>query len=101
MNNFEFGNPVKVVFGKGTIARLSQLIPADSKVMMVYGGGSIKRNGIYEQVKEALAGFAVTEFGGIEANPHYETCMKAVDVIRREGINYLLAVGGGSVIDAT
>lgn len=101
MNNFEFGNPVKVVFGKGTIERLSGLIPADSKVLMVYGGGSIKRNGIYEQVKKALANFAVVEFGGIEANPHYETCMQAVDVIRREGIDFLLAVGGGSVIDAT
>lgn len=101
MNNFEFANPVKVVFGKGTIARLSALIPASSKVLMVYGGGSIKKNGIYEQVKEALAGFDVSEFSGIDANPPYETCMQAVKLVKEEGIDFLLAVGGGSVIDAT
>lgn len=101
MNNFEFSNPVKVVFGKGSIVRLSALIPAGSKVLMVYGGGSIKQNGIYTQVKNALNGYDVTEFSGIEANPHYETCMKAVEVIKEKEIDYLLAVGGGSVIDAT
>lgn len=101
MNNFEFANPVKVVFGKGTIGRLSALIPARSKVLMVYGGGSIKRNGVYQQVTEALKGFDFAEFSGIEANPKYETCMKAVERIRREGFDFLLAVGGGSVIDAT
>lgn len=101
MNNFEFANPVKVVFGKGTIARLSALIPANSRVLMVYGGGSIKKNGIYDQVKNALEGFQVTEFAGIEANPHYETCMQAVAKVKEEGIDFLLAVGGGSVIDAT
>lgn len=101
MNNFEFSNPVKVVFGRNTIARLSALIPEGSKVLMVYGGGSIKKNGVYAQVRHALSGFDVVEFSGIEANPHYETCMKAVEVIHNEKINYLLAVGGGSVIDAT
>ncbi len=101
MNNFEFANPVKVVFGKGSIARLSELIPAGSKVMMIYGGGSIHRNGVYEQVIEALDRFDLIEFGGIEANPHYETCMQAVEVVKSQGINFLLAVGGGSVIDAT
>ncbi|WP_102408866.1 iron-containing alcohol dehydrogenase [Parabacteroides bouchesdurhonensis] len=101
MNNFEFCNPVKVVFGKGTIARLSALIPANSKVLMVYGGGSIKKNGVYTQVIDALKGFSVYEFSGIEANPHYETCMKAVNLVRTENIDFLLAVGGGSVIDAT
>lgn len=101
MNNFEFANPVKVVFGKGSIARLSALIPAGSNVLMVYGGGSIKKNGIYEQVTEALKGFEVTEFPGVEANPHYETCMKAVEIVKEKNINFLLAVGGGSVIDAT
>lgn len=101
MNNFEFCNPVKVVFGKGTIARLSALIPKDSKVLIVYGGGSIKRNGVYEQVVEALNGFELVEFAGIEANPRYETCMKAVNLVREESIGFLLAVGGGSVIDAT
>ena len=101
MNNFEFANPVKVVFGKGTIARLSSLVPVGSKVLMVFGGGSIKKNGIYEQVKEALTGFDVIEFGGIEANPHYETCLKAVELVKKEKVSFLLAVGGGSVIDAT
>lgn len=101
MNNFEFGNPVKVVFGKGSIARLSALIPEGSKVLMVYGGGSIRKNGVYEQVTDALKGFSVTEFSGIEANPRYETCMKAVKVIKEHEIDFLLAVGGGSVIDAT
>ena len=99
MNNFEFCNPVKVVFGKGSIARLSALIPEGSKVLMVYGGGSIKKNGIYGQVTKALEGFEVTEFPGIEANPHYETCMKAVEVVKEKKIDFLLAVGGGSVID--
>ena len=92
---------MKVVFGKGTIARLSALIPAGSKVLMVYGGGSIKKNGIYGQVTDALKGFEVTEFPGIEANPHYETCMKAVEIVKEKNIDFLLAVGGGSVIDAT
>lgn len=101
MNNFEFCNPVKVVFGKGSIARLSALIPEGSKVLMVYGGGSIKKNGIYGQVTKALEGFEVIEFPGIEANPHYETCMKAVEVVKEKKIDFLLAVGGGSVIDAT
>ncbi len=76
MNNFEFCNPVKVVFGKGSIARLSALLPEGSKVLVVYGGGSIKKNGIYEQVTAALKDFHTYEFGGIEANPRYETCMK-------------------------
>lgn len=101
MNNFEFANPVKVVFGKGTISRLSGLIPPHSKVLMVYGGGSIRKNGIYEQVTTALQEFDFAEFSGIEANPRYETCMRAVERIRREGFDFLLAVGGGSVIDAT
>ena len=70
MNNFEFCNPVKIVFGKGSISRLSALIPKESKILMVYGGGSIKKNGVYNQVKAALQGFDVTEFSGIEANPH-------------------------------
>jgi len=100
MNNFEFCNPVKVVFGKGMIARLSALIPKQEKVLLLYGGGSIKKNGIYEQVKMALEGYSVTEFSGIEANPHYETCMNAVEIAKREGVGFILAVGGGSVVDA-
>ncbi|MDR1644996.1 MAG: iron-containing alcohol dehydrogenase [Tannerellaceae bacterium] len=101
MNNFEFCNPVKVVFGKGTIARLSALIPSGSKVCLLYGKGSIKKNGIYAQVQEALKDYHVTEFSGIEANPHYETCMQAVEQVRNEKADFLLAVGGGSVMDAT
>ena len=100
MNNFEFYNPVKIIFGKGSIARLSGLLPADARVLMLYGGGSIKQNGTYEQVTAALKGFEYSEFSGIEPNPHYETCMLAVERIRNEGFNFLLAVGGGSVIDA-
>ena len=69
MNNFEYCNPVNIVFGKGKIARIAELIPAGSKVMMTYGGGSIKKNGVYDQAKEALKGFDVVEFGGIEPNP--------------------------------
>jgi len=68
---------------------------------MTYGGGSIKRTGVYQQVKDALKGFELLEFGGIEPNPHYETCMKAIEVVKEEKIDFLLAVGGGSVVDAT
>jgi NADP-dependent alcohol dehydrogenase len=101
MKNFSYYNPVKIIFGKQTIAKLSKEIPENSKVLMIYGGGSIKKNGVYEQVTSALKGFTILEFNGIEPNPHYETCMKAVEVIRKENINFLLAVGGGSVLDAT
>ncbi len=101
MNNFDYYNPVKIIFGKGTIARLSMEIPRNAKVLVIYGGGSIKKNGVYDQVVKALKEHAWIEFGGIEPNPHYETCMKAVEVIRKEGIDFLLAVGGGSVADAT
>lgn len=100
MNNFEFCNPVKIVFGKGMIARLSALIPQGSRVLLLYGGGSIKKNGVYDQVTNALDGYTVSEFSGIEANPHYETCMEAVTLVREEKINFILAVGGGSVVDA-
>lgn len=101
MNNFEFYCPTKAVFGKGSIARLSSLIDKNNKILMIYGGGSIKKNGVYDQVKAALQGFNVVEFEGIEPNPTYETCMKAVEIVRNENIDFLLAVGGGSVLDAT
>ncbi|MDD6209194.1 MAG: iron-containing alcohol dehydrogenase [Bacteroidales bacterium] len=101
MNNFEFYNPVKIIFGKGTIAKLREQLPRNARILMVYGGGSIHRNGIYKQVTDALNGFQYGEFSGIEPNPHYETCMKAVDKVHKEGFDFLLAVGGGSVIDAT
>jgi len=101
MKNFEFKNPVKIIFGKGTIPKVAAEIPQDSKVLMIYGGGSIKRNGVYNQVKKALKNFEWFEFGGIEANPKYETCMKAIEKVKENNIDFLLAVGGGSVIDAT
>lgn len=101
MENFSYSNPVKIIFGKGGILKINNEIPAKSKVLIVYGGGSIKKNGVYNQVIEALSGYEVHEFSGIEPNPHYETCMEVVDVIKKKGIDYLLAVGGGSVIDAT
>ena len=101
MNNFTFQNPTKVLFGKGMTAKMTAEIPAGSKIMVTYGGGSIFKNGVYEQVKEALKGFRVVEFGGIEANPEYDTLMKAVEVCRAEKIDFLVAVGGGSVIDGT
>ena len=101
MKNFEFYNPVRICFGQGEIAKLTNLVPKGAKVMMTYGGGSIKKNGIYEQVKTALTGFEVTEFSGIEANPHYETLMQAVEIVKANKIDFLLAVGGGSVLDGT
>lgn len=101
MNNFEFFNPVKIIFGKDQLAKLADQIPANKKVLMIYGGGSIFKNGVHELTKEALKNFEVLEFGGIEPNPRYETAMKAVELIKAEKIDFLLAVGGGSVIDAT
>jgi len=101
MNNFTYYNPVKLVFGKGMIAELDALIASNVKVMLTFGSGSIKKNGVYEQVRCALAGRSIVEFGGIEANPRYETCMKAAALAKAEGVGFLLAVGGGSVLDAT
>ncbi|MBL7560356.1 iron-containing alcohol dehydrogenase [Olleya sp. YSTF-M6] len=101
MNNFDFKNPTKIIFGKDTIEKVKEEIPADAKVLLLYGGGSIKKNGIYDQVKTALVDIDVTEFGGIPANPEYAKLMEALKVIKDESITYLLAVGGGSVIDGT
>jgi len=101
MNNFEYKNPTKIIFGKNTIENLTTEIPVDAKVLMLYGGGSIKKNGIYDQVKKALATVDFKEFGGIPANPEYSILMDALKVIKEEKITYLLAVGGGSVIDGT
>ncbi|WP_224488655.1 iron-containing alcohol dehydrogenase [Robertkochia flava] len=101
MNNFEFKNPTKIIFGKDTIEKLKDEIPANANVLFLYGGGSIKENGIYDQVKAALANVDFTEFGGIPANPEYEILMDALKVIEAKNITYLLAVGGGSVIDGT
>ena len=99
MTNFELYNPTNYIFGKGQIAKIKDLIPSNSKILLAYGGGSIFKNGIYEQVKTALTDFEVVEFGGIEPNPRFETLMKAVEIIRDQKITFILAVGGGSVID--
>jgi len=101
MNNFVFANPVKIIFGKDTINSIATEIPQRSKVLIIYGGGSIRKNGVYDQVVDALKGFEFFEFAGIEPNPHYDTCMKAVALIKEKAIDYALAVGGGSVVDAT
>ncbi len=101
MNNFTYKNPVKIIFGKDTIKEIVKEIPKTSKVLITYGGGSIKKNGVYDQTVKALEGYEWYEFAGIEPNPHYETCMKAVAMIKEKNIDFLLSVGGGSVLDAT
>lgn len=101
MLDFDFKNPTKIIFGKNKIASITKEIPQNAKVLMLYGGGSIKQNGIYEQVKTALAPFTVIEFGGIPANPEYSILLEALKVIKEHHITFLLAVGGGSVIDGT
>jgi NADP-dependent alcohol dehydrogenase len=101
MLNFEYWNPTKILFGKGQIASISREIPAGTKVLMTYGGGSIRANGVYDQVKAALAHCTVIEFGGIQPNPEYRTLMEAVKLARAEKAGFLLAVGGGSVLDGT
>ena len=101
MLNFDFYNPTQILFGKGRIADLNKVVPADAKVLVLYGGGSIKQNGVFDQVMAALGSRVVVEFTGIEPNPTYETLMGAVELIKKENIDFLLAVGGGSVIDGT
>ncbi len=100
MNSFEYRNPTKILFGKGKIQKLKENIPAGSTILFAYGGGSIKRNGIYDQAMAELGGYKVIEFSGIEANPRYETLMRAVELSRQEKVDFILAVGGGSVLDA-
>jgi NADP-dependent alcohol dehydrogenase len=101
MDNFTFQNSVKILFGKGQIANIAAEIPDDAKILVIYGGGSIKKNGVYQQVQSALSGRKVFEFGGVEPNPHLETLLQAVALVKAEGIDFLLAVGGGSVLDGT
>lgn len=101
MNNFTYHNPVKILFGKGQIENISKEIPAGSKILFTYGGGSIKKNGIYNQVIKAIKDFEYIEFGGIEPNPKYETLVKAIEICKTEKIDFLLPVGGGSVVDGT
>ncbi|MBA6416889.1 MAG: iron-containing alcohol dehydrogenase [Cognaticolwellia sp.] len=99
MLNFSFKNPTRIHFGEGQIAAISKEIPLDARVLLVYGGGSIKVNGVYQQVSDALIEHTWFEFSGIEPNPTYDTLMKAQEIIKAENIDYLLAVGGGSVVD--
>ncbi len=101
MKNFTFQNTTKLIFGRGTIAKLPQEIPAGAKLMVTFGGGSVKKNGVYDQMTQALAGREFIEFWGIEPNPRVETLRRAINLGKEQGVDYLLAVGGGSVADAT
>ena len=101
MFNFDFYNPTRIVFGPDTIARLDDLVPTDARVMVLFGGQSARKTGTLAQVNEALGARHVQEFGGIEPNPSYETLMQAVAQVREQQLDFLLAVGGGSVIDGT
>lgn len=101
MKDFEFYNPVRIFFGKDQLPKISENIPEGLRIMLLYGSGSIKKNSVYDGIMYALKGRDIIEFHGIEPNPLYETCMKAVDIIKKEKVDYLLAAGGGSVIDAT
>lgn len=101
VKNFEFHNPTKIVFGKDQIQSISNLIPKDKKILITYGGGSVQRFGTLDRVRKALADHTFGEFGGIEANPTFETCMRAVELIKNEQFDFILAVGGGSVIDGS
>ena len=99
MESFEFHNPTKIIFGKGSISKLTKLV-TNKKVLMLYGGGSIKKNGAYEQVINGLTGCKVVELAGVQPNPTYEKCMEAVNLIKEHNLDFILAIGGGSVIDS-
>ncbi len=101
MNNFIFQNPTRLIFGKGMIAELSRAIPTDKRIMITFGGGSVKKNGVYKQVIQALKGHNYVEFWGIEPNPAIETLRKAIILGKEKKVDFLLAVGGGSVLDGT
>lgn len=101
MQNFEYYNPTRILFGKGQIAAIGKEIPSGTRVLLTYGGGSVKANGVYQQAISALAHCHVLEFGGIGPNPEYETLMRAVHLARQQQAGFLLAAGGGSVLDGT
>lgn len=103
MLNFEFYNPTKIVFGKDQIQQLDSLVPQNAKVLITYGGGSVRRSGLLDKVKKELEKSSrdIFEFGGIAANPQFSTLMKAVEIVREKQVDFLLAVGGGSVMDGT
>jgi len=93
MNNFILHTPTKVLFGKGQVAQLRGQIPSDARILVTYGGGSVVRSGLLDQIRSELAGLTLFEFGGIEPNPTYETLMGAVELARAEKVDFLLAVG--------
>lgn len=101
MLNFTFQNPTKVIFGRGTIGQIAGEIPLDARVLITYGAASARKYGVLDEVEAALANYDVTQFGGIEPNPEYETLLKGIELARKRKIDYLLAIGGGSVIDGT
>ena len=101
MHNFSFYNPTKIHFGEGQIGKLTKEIPAGSRILVTHGGGSIFHNGVWDQVEQALAGFSISRFAGIEANPQFDTLLRAVAQARRDHCDFILAVGGGSVIDGS
>ena len=101
MLNFDLYNPTRILFGTDKIPELARWVPADARVLLLYGGGSAQKTGTLDEVKAALGERTMFEFGGIEPNPTYETLMRAVEQVKRDGIDFLLAVGGGSVIDGS
>ena len=101
MNNFDFHNPTRILFGKNRLGELDVQVPADARVLVIYGMGSVKKHGTLKRVREALGKRVVFEFGGVEPNPRFETLMKAVARVKEERVDFLLAVGGGSVLDGT
>lgn len=96
---FDYHNPTRIVFGPDSFARLPELLPADARILLLYGGGSIKKNGVYDGIRAALAGRDIVEFAGVEPNPTLATLNRAVDLVRQEKIGFILGVGGGSVAD--
>jgi NADP-dependent alcohol dehydrogenase len=100
MKNFTFHNTTKIIFGRDQIPEIVNEIPKDNKVMIIYGGGSVKRNGTLEKVRGSLKDHTIYEFGGVEANPHYETLMQAVALVKDKGVDFLLALGGDRLLTA-
>ncbi|HAS8147809.1 TPA: iron-containing alcohol dehydrogenase [Vibrio vulnificus] len=101
MMKFTYSNPTQIFFGQGQIQAIKSAVPSDQKILVIYGGGSIKRNGVYDQIVSALEGYNWLEFSGVEANPTKETLDKAVAIVKEQEIDFILAVGGGSVIDGS
>lgn len=96
---FTYENPTLIEFGQGKINKIASFIPKEARVLVVYGGGSIKKNGVYDQVVTALKGHTCFEFSGVEPNPTKETLDKAIAYAKENQVDFVLAVGGGSVID--